>query len=38
METYGEIFFNNGDYYNGQIRNYLMHGKGLYKYINGTVY
>ena len=32
------MFFNNGDYYNGQIFNNLMHGRGIYRYLDGTVY
>lgn len=30
--------FNNGDYYDGEFRENMIHGKGIYKWATGEVY
>ena len=34
---YGKICFDNGDYYEGQIKNWMMNGNGIYYYENGKI-
>lgn len=33
-----ELFMSNNDYYIGEMKGNLKHGKGIYKYSDGTVY
>lgn len=36
--TYGKIFFQNGDYYIGELENFVMEGLGKIMYHNGDIY
>ena len=38
IDKVGEIYYNNGDHYVGEILNYKKHGLGEIKFMNGNRY